>query len=299
MATVGAVLNQTVRQLLSGVIEQRNKLASTITASGTSVVCSYDLDGIRAGQVIEVDAELMYVWEAASGAKTLTVERGWNGTTAVAHTAGAIITLNPRFPRTQLLEALNDELDDLSSPMHGLYQIKSFDMDYSGQSYSGIDIINLAQVTEIIDLVGVYLRVTEDNYRWIRKVKLMRDMPSDDFSSTYGLKFVEVVEAGRLRVIYKAPFTQVTTEAQNLQNIAGLPASMEDIVNMGIQIRMMASREIKRNFTESQGDTRRAEEVSAGSVSNSVTNLIRMRRDRITAEAAKLARQYPTFLSRD
>jgi hypothetical protein len=55
---------------------------------------------------------------------------------------------------------------------------------------------------------------------------------------------------------------------------------------------------VKRNFTESQGDTRRADEVTAGAVSGSITSLIRMRRDRITAEAAKLARQYPTFLQR-
>jgi hypothetical protein len=68
---------------------------------------------------------------------------------------------------------------------------------------------------------------------------------------------------------------------------------------MGVQIRLMAPREIKRNFTESQGDTRRADEVGAGAVGASVNNLIRMRRDRITAEAAKLIRQYPTYLSKD
>ena len=62
---------------------------------------------------------------------------------------------------------------------------------------------------------------------------------------------------------------------------------------VGAQIRLMAGREVKRNFTESQGDTRRAEEVPAGAVGNSITNLLRLRRDRIQAEAARLARQYP------
>ena len=56
---------------------------------------------------------------------------------------------------------------------------------------------------------------------------------------------------------------------------------------------MVAGREVKRNFTESQGDTRRADEVPAGSVNNSINNLLRLRRDRIIAEAARLARQYP------
>jgi hypothetical protein len=61
----------------------------------------------------------------------------------------------------------------------------------------------------------------------------------------------------------------------------------------------MSPRELKRNFTESQGDTRRAEEVGSGAITNSIQNLVRLRRDRITAEAARLARQYPTFLTRN
>jgi hypothetical protein len=61
----------------------------------------------------------------------------------------------------------------------------------------------------------------------------------------------------------------------------------------------MAPREIKRNFTESQGDTRRGEEVTSGAIGNSIQNLQRLRRDRIQAEAARLIRGYPTFLSKD
>lgn len=295
MSTGTAVIDKTLRQILSGVIEQRNKLSATINATATTVVLSYDLDGIRAGQVFEIDSELFYVWEAVSGTKTVTVERGWNGTTAAAHTAGAVVTVNPRFPRAQIFDALNDELKDLSSPMHGLFQIKTFDFDYDGSAA----IINLPPVLSIIDLVGVHIRVTGDNYEWVRKVRLIRDLPTDDFSSGYGLKFENRIRSGRLRIVYKAPFTPLTNETQNLVNFAGLPSTCEDIINLGVQIRLMAPREIKRNFTESQGDTRRSEEVSAGAVSNSVNNLIRMRRDRIQAEATRLMRQYPTFLSKD
>ena len=295
MSTGTAVIDKTLRQILSGVIEQRNKLSATINATTTTVVMSYDLDGIRAGQVFEIDSELFYVWEAISGTKTLTVQRGWNGTTPAAHTAGAVATVNPRFPRAQIFDALNDELKDLSSPMHGLFQIKTFDFDYNGTA----DIINLPPVLSIIDLVGVHIRVTGDNYEWVRKVRLLRDLPTDDFSSGYGLKFENRIRSGRLRIVYKAPFTPLTNETQHLVNYAGLPSTCEDIINLGVQIRLMAPREIKRNFTESQGDTRRSEEVSAGAVSNSVNNLIRMRRERIQAEATRLMRQYPTFLSKD
>ena len=294
MATVGTVIDRTVRQLMSGTVEERNKVVSAITASSTSIAMQYDLGGIRPGGVIQIDSELIYVWEISSGSKTVTVERGWNGTTAVAHAAGAIVTVDPKFPRAQILEAINAELDDLSSPVNGLFQIKTLELNYNG-TWS---MINLPTTDTIIDLVSVSLRYIATDYPKIRRCRLIRDLPNDDFNSGYGIRFDEQVRAGRMVIVYKAPFTNVTSETQNIQNITGLPSSCEDILMMGAQIRLVSPREVKRNFTESQGDTRRAEEVPFGSVTGSVNQIIRMRRDRIIAESAKLKRQYPTFLSR-
>ena len=294
MATLSTVIDRTVRQLLSGTVEERNKLAASLSATGTTVTMQYDLKGIREGAVIQVDAELMYVWETSVGTKTATVERAWNGTTAVAHTSGSIIVVDPKFPRNQIVEAINAELDDLSSPMNGLFQIKTMDIDYNG-SWT---MLNIPTTDKIIDLVSVSSRYLPTEYQQIRRVRLIRDLPNDDFNSGYALKFDEDVSTSRIHIVYKTPFTNITTETQNIQNVAGLPASCEDILIIGAQIRLINPREIKRNFTESQGDTRRSEEVTAGAVAGSTTNLMRMRRDRITAEAAKLQRQYPTFMSR-
>lgn len=294
MSTVGTVIDRTVRQLMSGTVEERNKLVASLTATATTATLTYDLKGIREGSVIQVDSELMYVWEVSVGAKTATVERGYNGTTAATHSSGAIVTVDPKFPRAQILEAINAEMDDLSSPMNGLYQVKALQDTYNGSD----PMMALKTPDKIIDLVSVSLRYMATDYPILRRVRLIRDLPTDDFNSGYAIRFDEGVQAGRLHVVYKSPFNNVTTEAQNLQNIAGIPSSCEDILMMGAQIRLVSPREIKRNFTESQGDTRRAEEVGTGSVASSINNLIRLRRDRITAEAAKLTRQYPTFLTR-
>lgn len=294
MATVGTVIDRTLRQLMSGTVEERNKVASSVTATATSISFLYDLGGIRPGGVIQIDSELIYVWEINSGAKSITVERGWNGTTAAAHAVGAVATIDPKFPRAQILEAINAELDDLASPVNGLFQIKTLEFNYNGVW----SMVNLPTTDKIIDLVSVSLRYLATDYPKIRRCRLIRDLPNDDFNAGYGLRFDEQVRSGRMIVVYKTPFINVTTESQNLQNVAGIPSSCEDILMMGAQIRLVSPREVKRNFTESQGDTRRAEEVPSGSISNSINNIIRMRRDRITAEAAKLTRQYPTFLSR-
>lgn len=294
MSTVGTVVDRTIRQLMSGTVEERNKVASAISATATAITFQYDLGGMRPGGVIQIDAELMYVWEVSTGSKSIVVERGWNGSAVATHAAGSIAIVDPKFPRSQIIEAINAELDDLSSPMNGLFQIKTMEINYNGVW----SMINLPTTDKIIDLISVSLRYLATDYPKIRRCRLIRDLPNDDFNSGYGIRFDEQVRAGRLIVVYKTPFINVTSETQNLQNIAGVPSSCEDILIMGAQIRLVSPREVKRNFTESQGDTRRAEEVPTGSVSSSINNIIRMRRDRITSEAAKLARQYPTFLSR-
>jgi hypothetical protein len=257
-------------------------------------VLSYDLGSVNQGSVIEVGAEQMYVWSVVESTKTLTVERGFNGTTAASHSSGAVCVINPRFPRNQVLEAINDELADLSSPVNGLFQVKNLDLTYNSSNRQ----MNLPAVVEIIDLIDVRYRYRADDYKQVSSYKLLRNLPTKDFGSSYGLQIDSDVSNGDLRVTYKAPFSRVTAEADDIQNISGFPLSAEDILVIGSQIRLMAPREVKRNFTESQGDTRRSDEVPSGAVGNSITNLLRMRRDRITAEAQRLARLYPTFLQR-
>jgi hypothetical protein len=64
MSTASALLDRVNRQLLSGTIEERNKLATTVDSDDTSFVMTYDLGGLRAGTVFEIDSELVYIWEA-------------------------------------------------------------------------------------------------------------------------------------------------------------------------------------------------------------------------------------------
>ena len=289
MSTAGAVITRASRQLLSGTVEERNKLATTVTSADTSIVLSYDLGGFREGSVIEIDSELMYVWESATATKTLTVERGYDGTTAAAHTAGALATVNPRFPRQQMLDALNADLDDLSSTVNGLFRVVAQDISYNGTDRQ----INLTSASGVIDLLDVRLRYLATDFPIIRNVRLQRNLPTADFASGVAIVFDEAVMAGTLRVVTKREFTRVTAEANDMQSVAFLPASCEDIVEMGVILRMMNGREIKRNFIESQGDTRRSEEVPPGSTRDSLTNIQRLRRERITAEAARLKQQYP------
>jgi len=293
MSQVSEVIDKTIRQLLSGTVEERNKIASSVNTSVTTVTFTYDLDGIRKGTIIELNGEQMYVWSATTATKTIEVERGFNGTTPQAHSTGTICTINPRFPRTQILEAINDELSDLSSPTNGLYQVKTLNLRYGGSDR----MIDMDGAGYVQDVYSVHYRDTSDNYPRIIGWRLLRDMPYTDFPSGMALDVGNMVSrATTLVVKYKTEFDHIGSEQSDLFLSSGLPETCEDLIVLGAQIRLMAPREIKRNFTESQGDTRRANEVPPGSIGGSVTNLLRLRRDRVTAEAQRLNRLYPVLM---
>jgi hypothetical protein len=289
MTTVATVLNRASRQMLAGVVEERNKLAASLTSSDTSVVTTYDLGGLRTGSVFEIESELFYVWDANPATKTLTVERGYAGTTAASHASGTIVTLNPRFPRAQMLDALNADLDDLSSTANGLFRVVTVDLNYNGSDRQ----INITNSGTILELLDVRLRYLADDHPVLNYVRLQTGLPTTDFASGNTLVFDEPVMAGTVRVRYKAPFVRATSESSDLTTNCFLPATCDDIVEMGVIMRMMAGREIKRNFTESQGDTRRPDEVQAGAIANSIANIQRLRRERVIAEAGRLKAQYP------
>jgi len=289
VTTAGNLVDRTAQNLLAGTVEERNKIASSINDSTTSIVCTYPLGSLREHTVFQLGTELIYVWESNTSTKTLTVERGFGGTTAAAHDSGAIAIVSPKFPRWQILQALNDELADLSSPMNGLFQMKTVDISYNGSDR----MVNLTGITSMIDVYDVRWRYLSDDYPVVRRYRLMRDMPTADFASGYVLTLDEPVMSSTIRVIYKDKYTPFSTEASTLTS-TGASSELADLLVLGAQIRLLASREVKRNFIESQGDTRRSDEVPAGAMNASVTNLLRLRRDRIQAEAARLNRQYPT-----
>jgi hypothetical protein len=289
MTTAATILNRASRQMLAGVVEERNKLATSIDSDDTTLIASYDLGGLRAGTVFEIESELFYVWDASPSAKTVTVERGYGGSTPSSHSSGAIITVAPRFPRAQMFDALNSDIDDLSSTTNGLFRVVTVDLEYNGADRQ----IDITGSSTILDLIDVRLRYMSDDHPVIRTCRLQTGLPTSDFASGNTLVFDEPVMAGSYRVRYKAPFTRAASESSDLTTNCFIPATCDDIIEMGVLLRMMAGREIKRNFTESQGDTRRSDEVPAGAIRDSMVNIQRLRRERITAESGRLKAQFP------
>lgn len=289
MTTAADLVNRVENKLLGGARESRNKLTGSLTDSATTITLTYDLAALKAGAAVYVDLEGMYVWEVDDTAKTATVERGQFGTTAASHDAASIVYVNPRFPKFDILGELNNDLADLSSPANGLFQMKTVELTYSAAA-SGYD---LTSVTDVLAVYAVEAKFTGLAGDWQPVgFRAARNQNTTDFPSGFSV-YVDDGQPGQaLRVIYKAPFAALTGLSSDMQS-AGLPSSANDIPVLGAAARLLGPREAKRVQTESQGDTRRAEEVGVGGARTAAAELWQERDRRIRSEAARLGQQYP------
>lgn len=281
----------TARHMLAGQRERIDKLSASVTAGAASVTLQYG-DQVNDGDYLSVGLEIMYVWSVSGS--TAQVERGMLGSTADAHAQGELVTINPRFPKFVIFDALNSELRDLSS--QGLYAMKQMTLTTSATSHG----YNLG-AQEMLDIYKVAYDPAgpENAYPEIKTWKWSTGYPSDDFPSGQALILPGTVEPGRtLRVWYKAPLGQLTALNNNVTTFTSIPGSAEDIPPLGAAARLLATREGKRVQIESQPETRRLDEVSVGAATRAAQTLLALRAQRISAEVSRLNTAWPVRLRR-
>jgi hypothetical protein len=284
------------RYLLSGANEQRNKLTANYSPGGTTLAFQYDLRGIVAGCTLGIGQNVFYVWSVDGPSKTATVQGGYRGATDVLANSGDIVTVNPRWSDFEIFQALNEELVALSAPGVGLYQMKQSEFAYNS-SRVGFD---LAGVTDVQQIHSV--RYAEsDSFQRTPSIpnsmyRLERNYLTSENSSTVSLKLFQGAQPGRnITVLYKAPFLPFAALTDNV-TVTGLPSSAYDLPPLGAALRLGVGREVRRNDTTVQGDTRRAEEVGPGSSAASWRGIAALRQQRINEEVSALTARYPDRL---
>lgn len=290
MTTLSDVIERTKRHLYSGETrDERNRLTDAIAANATSLAVDFDVRGIQQGTLLAIELEELYVWEVTG--KTVTVERAQGGSTADVYTAGTIITVNPKFSDFAILKAVNEELADLSSPENGLFAVDDVQVTYQ----PGTDAYNLTGVTDLLRVLDVTYDANDGTGAWLRLPEwtLKRNLPTSEFASGMALHVQSYAEpAASINISYAKGFTALTALSQSIESTAGVPATAVDIVSLGAAMRLLAGTEVSRNFLD-QGDTRRADEVPPQARASSYRGLAALRRERISAERARLLALYP------
>ena len=292
MTTLVDLVHETKRHLQSMQREPMNKLNAAITADAENVSFLYDASQVQTGSYLQIGLELLYVWAVDQSAKTAVVGRGELGSTAAAHAEGDVVTVNPKFPDYTIVKAINDDLRDLSTPTNGLFRVRTVELTASATS-PGYDLTGAT--SDVLEVLSVTTRHPGAPRVWspVTNYELNRNAHSD-FASGYSFHLADGAYPGQpVRVTYKAAFTALANLSDNVETVSGLPATMHDLPPMGAAVRLVAPREIRRNFIDGQGDSRRAEEVPPGATAASMRALAALRQQRIDAEHGRLAQAYP------
>lgn len=289
--TVSQCIERCRRQLYGRNHLDLNRLSAGISATDTTLTFANTLNTIRAGVLLGIGAELVYVWSVDDTANTAVVERGYFGSTAAVASSGTLVEIDPRFPKALIFESIRDEI---SSWPDTLYRVETKTIDVAG----GSDAVEIPGIFE--DLIGVIDLVKEpwptmDAWRRSNSFKVVRNLPFSDVPSGLQLTLGETVStATTFQVVMAFPFDLSLWELDTkLVEDVGLSVPMLDAIAWGVKARFLMDNEVDRTDMGGEGEPRRADEVPPNSMMQTGVNLLRMRDRRIVEESLRLYRDYP------
>lgn len=284
--TVADLIEITKRKLLGGLQEKRDKTAVVLNddATDTDLQLTYNTtsQGITRGSILEVGRELLYVWDVntATTPDTLTVERGYLGTSRGAHPSGSVIRENPAYTRQDIFDALLDELRALNGSGLFAHYVESLTHSESSMVYA-------LGTPEVGTPVGIHHVDYDTNGLQDQvgkaKARLLTDLPSGTSETGYGVQLLEGGHEGQaMRAVIRSTFDDFTAEGNILGNTCGLPDFAEMVLVWGACAALKMPTESRRTQLESAHGTRDPEQVQAGGNAFVANQFKQNKRDALT-----------------
>lgn len=238
--------------------------------------------GITPG-VVEIDSEQLYVTSIDSSTGLATVAngfgRGYGGTTAASHTAGARVISRPKFPRIWLFKQVNEVL---GAVFPDLFAVNTFTstVTFPRNTYQ-------LPVTP-----GVPIRVL--SCQWQDPLGDWRDTYAfkiDRFDSTLRLGSGPMI--GRpLRVQFTSEPNSFVAETDDFVATTGLPASCFDVIRLGVVAQVVPGLDISRAQLSSVEQSDRSRVVPPSAGVNAGKYIMAEYQNRLANEAQSLRRWY-------
>lgn len=289
MTTLADTIAETRRRFFTSYRPQINILQDTITPTDTSVTVIDPIGSIQSGANIAVGLEVMRVRNVTG--QVATVIRGWDGSTAAAHSANDIVYVNPQVTDFDIFAEIRSDLADLSSPDNGLFKVTTVEFNYNS-AVQGYEI----PTANVIGIADVRYKTPGPDKSWptMQSWRFDQSQNTGDFASGNSITFYDAGYPGQtVHVTLMVPFTAPTALTTDMQTTVGLPVTCNDLPALGAACRLAAGREIQRNFNEAQGQSRRSDEVPAGANLGAYRDLMQLRSQRIITEANRLKNVYP------
>lgn len=222
MSTVGDVVSRVLRDFLASADDSptRTRLTGAVSDSATSWIYDASMlsvdeeDALVEGVVVECGLEQVLIRGVDEDTSTLTVVRGFNGTTAALHAEGAVVTVAPMYSRRTVFDAVCDAVVRLSPT---LFRVASASVS-AALPYADVS-------ADALSVVSV--RTLDGESYYTVPHALLFDV---DGSATGKALHADVAAGTTLEVTYRARFTRPTSESTDLVATTGLRSEWEQAV---------------------------------------------------------------------
>jgi hypothetical protein len=292
MAAVSTLVDRIYRDFLNKPddLPAFSRLDGSIDDSTTSVVYEAGLFSteeenlLGAGGLIEIGQELMLVTNANTSTRTLTVARGFKGTTAASHADNATITLNPTFPRKSVFDAVADNIVRLYP---SLYNVTTTSVT-SGSTYAEVP-------ASTVEVLTSYIQDSTGDRYTSAGVELLRDFPPS--STNTAVQFYNTSTGKTVYLVVKRKFVRPTDETVDLATDCLIADEYEQIVMVGAVADVVGATDVDATTQEFITERLAAENYPVGSGERLRNALLRLRSLLIDEARGNLRSLYPAPVS--
>jgi len=264
-------------------------LTAGINSSATAITVGSSSN--LAKGIIEIDDELIWVDNFDKNAATMNAApgfgRGYQNTTAASHSANAMVTLAPTFPRQMIKKAINDTIGSLYPKLWGT-ATTTFTFNASQTTYA------LPANTETVLFAS--WQTTGSSLEWLPINRWRADGMANTTAFPTGntINLYENIQPGRtVQVVYSKEATQLANNSDDFATVTGLPATSYDVIIYGACYRLLSFIDPGRiNLTSAEADTMDSK-IPAGFPTNSARYILALYQQRLNEESLKLADKYP------
>jgi hypothetical protein len=226
----------------------------------------------------------MLVTSANTSTRTITVSRGYQGTTASAHSDEDNIYLNPTFPRKSVFDAVSDNIVRLYP---SLYNVTTTSVT-SNSTYAEVP-------ASTVEVLTSYVQNSSGEQYTSAGIELLRDFPPS--TTNTAVQFYNTSTGKTVYLVVKRKFVRPTAETDDLSTDCLLIDEYHQIVMIGAVADIVGATDIDATTQEFITERLAAESYPVGSGERLRNALLRLRSLLIDEARGNLRSLYPAPVS--
>jgi len=289
--TYGNIIDDVASSLAGYTMRQDRATHLTADINSTAVSLPLaDVSNIGKG-VIEIDEELLWLDSYDRISSTAAVPpygRGYQGSTAAAHTSGTKVTIAPTFPRTTIKKAINDTIDAAFPNLFGV-ATHTFAFNSAKTTYSiPANVESILYISwQDVGPSGEWLPVKSWNHDPLANASTYAT------NNTVSLYDRQIIPGRTVQVYYTKKPATLSSVSDVFETTTGLPSSCKDVIVYGAAYRLASFIDPGRLNYQSADADQADSKIQYVSGASTARFLLALYQQRLTEESKKLRDQYP------